>query len=171
MITRTTLSAILSAILLVSCATSTGTETASQPTESSVNVPSSTPIVPEEPMNASGTIESPTLAVPGHLMRPADIVPAPGGYVDDVEFSGTGPEGRALYGDSLDLNRFERPFSEDMIYLPELDIHKFGLSEDADWYYISIQLIGSNPNNSTGINYEIEIDQNALGYRCYSQHR
>jgi hypothetical protein len=106
----------------------------------------------------------PTEIVLDYLMKPADIVPVPGGYVDDVESSGTGPEGRAPYGDSLDLNRFERPFSEDMTYIPDLDVHRFGLSWDADWYYISIQLIGNDPNNGLGISYGVELDRDADGY-------
>jgi len=94
-------------------------------------------------------------------------MPAPGSFTDDVESSETAAEGRAPYGDSLDLNRFERPFSEDMTYIPDLDIYKFGLSWDADWYYVSIQLIGNDPNNTLGINYGVEIDQNADGYGDY----
>jgi hypothetical protein len=124
------------------------------PTESST--PTSVPVATE-------TI-APAIV---HLMRPADVVPAPGKMIDDVDSSGTGREGRAPYGDSYKLNRFERPFLKDMTYIPDLDIHKFGLSEDADWYYISIQLIGNDPNNALGINYGAEIDLNADGFGDY----
>jgi hypothetical protein len=50
------------------------------------------------------------IPVTGNLMKPAEVVPAPDKMIDDVESSGTGPEGRAPYGDSYKLNRFERPF-------------------------------------------------------------
>ena len=103
----------------------------------------------------------------GHLLTPAGNAPDPTKMVDDVESSGTGPEGRAPYGDSYKLNRFERPFLQDMTYVPDLDIHKFGVSEDEDWYYISIQLIGDNPNREPAINYGAEIDLNANGFGDY----
>lgn len=101
--------------------------------------------------------------VTGHLMRPSETVPSPLKVADDVESSGTGPEGRAPYGDSYKLNRFERPFLQDMTYVPELDIYKFSLSEDNDWYYVSLRVVGSDPNNALGINYGAEIDLNADG--------
>lgn len=107
------------------------------------------------------------IPVTGHAMTPAEIVPAPAKMVDDVESSGTGPEGRAPYGDSYKLNRFERPFLQDMTYVPDIDIHKFGVSEDQDWYYITIQLIGNDPNREPGINYGAEIDLNADGFGDY----
>lgn len=103
----------------------------------------------------------------GHLMQPSGNVPVPSKMVDDVESSGTGPEGRAPYGDSYKLNRFERPFLKDMTYVPDMDIHKFGLSEDETWYYVSIHLIGNDPNNALGINYGAEIDLNADGFGDY----
>jgi len=124
----------------------------------------STPVATKEPINEADVSGTPTAYAPIHLMRPEDFVPVAGGFVDDVESSGTAAEGRAPYGDSLDLNRFERPFSEDMTYIPDLDIYKFGLSWDADWYYISIQLIGKDPNNGLGISYGVELDRDADGY-------
>ena len=100
-------------------------------------------------------------------MRPAEVVLAPVKMIDDVESSGTGPQGWAPYGDSYKLNRFERPFLQDMTYVAEIDIHKFGLSEDEDWYYISIQLIGNDPNDVLGIHYGAEIDRNGDGFGDY----
>jgi hypothetical protein len=108
-----------------------------------------------------------TTSVPDHLMEPAESVPVPAKWIDDVESSGTGPEGRAPYGDSYKLNRFERPFSRDMTYVADLDIKKFGLSEDTDWYYVSMQLIGQDPNNTVEIDYGAEIDLNADGFGDY----
>lgn len=121
----------------------------------------------EETISTPEPAVTDSIPVTGHLMTPAAIVPTPGKMVDDVESSGTGPEGRAPYGDSYKLNRFERPFLQDMTYVPDIDIHRFGLSEDSDWYYISVKLIGNDPNRDLGIHYGVEIDLNADGFGDY----
>jgi hypothetical protein len=84
--------------------------------------------------------------------------------VYDVESSGTGPEKRAPYGDSYKINRLERPFLQDMTYVRDLDIVTYTIGKDSTWYYISIELIGSNPNNELGIHYGVEIDHDADGF-------
>jgi len=98
-----------------------------------------------------------------HLMTPSTSS-SPGGNIYDVFSKDTAPEKRAPYGDSYKINRLERPFKQDMFYVPDMDIVTFNLSEDADWYYISIELIGSDPNNSIGINFGVEIDNDADGF-------
>lgn len=132
------------------------------------SLPPSETASPEQatPGLPSAITDTATGAVPvnGHLMQPADLAPPPARLVDDADSSGTGPEGRAPYGDSYKLNRFERPFLEDMTYVPDLDVRKFGISEDADWYYVSFQLVGNDPNNAAGINYGVEIDTNLNGF-------
>jgi len=50
-----------------------------------------------------------------------------------------------------------------MTYVADLDISRFSLSEDENWYYVSIQLAGHDPNNPLVINYGAEIDRNADG--------
>ena len=120
-----------------------------------------------ESKEAVDPVSTHVVSVVEHLIRPTDAVPIPESFVDDVESSGTAVEKRAPYGDSFDLNRFERPFLDDMTYVPDLDIHRFGLSQDDDWYYITILLIGNDPNNALGINYGVELDQNADGYGDY----
>ena len=132
----------------------------------------SAPSLPQvEPKQETIATSEPAVAevipVTGHLMTPAEIAPAPGKMIDDVESSGTGPEGRAPYGDSYKLNRFERPFLQDMTYVPDMDIHKFGVSEDQDWYYLSVRLVGNDPNHALGIHYGAEIDLNADGFGDY----
>jgi hypothetical protein len=87
-----------------------------------------------------------------------------GAVIKDVESSGTGPEKRAPYGDSYDINLLERPFLQDMTYIPDLDIESFSVSQDDTWYYVSIELIGSDPNNVMGINYALELDTNKDGF-------
>ncbi|HJS18590.1 MAG TPA: hypothetical protein VJ785_07565 [Anaerolineales bacterium] len=95
-----------------------------------------------------------------HLMTPAAVTPLPGHLVYDVESA----RRAAPYGDSYKVNLLERPFLQNMKYTPDLDIVTFNLSEDQDWYYVSIELSGDNPNNSLGINYGVEIDLGTDGF-------
>ncbi|MCL4527931.1 MAG: hypothetical protein M1282_00770 [Chloroflexi bacterium] len=114
---------------------------------------------------AESSTPTPTIAPTiVHAMTPADVSLA--GTVDyDVDSSGTGPEHRAPYGDSYNINLFERPFTQtDMTYLPELDIVTFRLTEDANWYYVFMELTGGDMNNQVGINYGVEIDTNHDGF-------
>ncbi len=105
---------------------------------------------------------TPTLAVV-HTITPPTVVDS-GKPVFDVESSGTAAEKRAPYGDSYDINRLERPFLQDMTYVPDLDIETFSLGNDKDFYYVSIDLIGLDPNNAIGIQYGVELDVNADGF-------
>jgi hypothetical protein len=98
-----------------------------------------------------------------HLATPSTSPPA-GAVIYDVESSLTAPEKRAPYGDSYDINRLERPFLQDMTYVSDLDIVTYSVSQDADWYYVSIELIGTDPNNPLGINYAVELDTNYDGF-------
>ncbi|MDQ2692027.1 MAG: hypothetical protein M3Y68_08365 [Chloroflexota bacterium] len=133
-------------------------------------VPTSEPASPTSPGEDTPTAEtepSPTEAanteaipVTGHLMTPADVIPQRVALTYDVESAGTS----APYGDSYRINRFERPFEQDMTYVPELDILRFEIAEDADWYYISIGLNGSNINSALGIHYGVELDRDADGF-------
>jgi hypothetical protein len=109
------------------------------------------------------TVQTATGASVSHVMQPSDSPPA-GQPVYDVESSGTGPEKRAPYGDSYKINRFERPFLQDMSYVPDLDIASYTVSSDQDWYYVSIELIGTDPNNPLGIDYAVELDLDSDGF-------
>jgi hypothetical protein len=68
-------------------------------------------------------------------------------------------------GDEFFRNRFERPFtSDDMDYLPDLDIVNFSITSDDTFFYIRISLVGLNPDTEslTG-SYAVEIDRNGDG--------
>ncbi|MFM8875632.1 MAG: hypothetical protein ACKOGC_06130, partial [Anaerolineae bacterium] len=78
----------------------------------------------------------------------------------DVTSVDTASENRAPYGDSYENNRLERPFTQDMVYMPDVDIASFGISEDDTWYYVSIEMVGKNPNNAPGIRFAVELDTN-----------
>lgn len=127
--------------------------------------PTATPVPPT--VAAPPTSEPPPAETPGvqHQNIPVsapDAAPYP-----DVESSDTAPEKRAPYGDSYSLNRLERPFTQDMIYIPDMDIASFGISEDSDWYFVSIELIGKNPNNLPGIHFGVELDTNLDSFGDY----
>lgn len=100
-----------------------------------------------------------------HVVNPASSIS--GSLVYDVESSGTASEKHAPYGDSYDINRLERPFLEDMTYVSDLDIVNFTVGQDAEWFYVSIKLIGKDPNNPLGIDYGIELDANHDGFGDY----
>jgi hypothetical protein len=100
-----------------------------------------------------------------HLMTPAS--PASGKLVYDVESQSTAPERRAPYGDSYDINRLERPFQQDMTYVPDLDINTYTVAGDTNWWYVSVELIGTDPNNALNINYGVELDLDHDGFGDY----
>ncbi len=120
---------------------------------------------------AAGSATPPPLAATimasQHAQKPADLGAA-GPLNYDVESSGTAPEHRAPYGDSYNINLFERAFTKsDMNYVPALDISTFQISEDATWFYVSIDLIGGDPNDPMGINYGVELDTDHDGFGDY----
>ncbi len=116
--------------------------------------------VPNVPPTDIPATSSPDIT---HIDFPPSSLPV-GGTVYDVISEGTASEKRAPYGDKLKINRLERPFQQDMVYVPDLDIAKYKLSFDEDWIYISIELVGTNPNNELGIHYGVEIDNDGDGF-------
>jgi hypothetical protein len=101
-----------------------------------------------------------------HIDFPSDAVDF-GAVIHDVESSGTAPEKRAPYGDSYDIYRMERPFSQDMTYIPDMDITTYSVKITEDWVYVALELIGSNPNNEVGIHYGVELDLDGDGFGEY----
>jgi hypothetical protein len=127
-----------------------------QPTETLFSGESNLPEIP------TGT-STPVIT---HIDFPVNAVDS-GLIVFDVESSGTGPEKRAPYGDSYDIYRMERPFSQEMDYIPDLDIATYNVRITEDWIYVSIELIGKEPNNEIGIHYGVELDLNGDGFGEY----
>ena len=123
----------------------------------------------QAPELTSPPVEVPASTQPvsiNHVLIPVSEAPKTA-LVYDTESSGTGPEKRAPYGDSYDKDLLERAFLQDMTYVPDLDINTFGLGLDDTWYYVTINLIGSDPNNTMGIDYGVEIDTNSDGFGDY----
>ena len=102
-----------------------------------------------------------------HVIKPSDSPPAKGTIIYDVDSSGTAADKRAPYGDSYNINRLERPFLQDMTYVSDLDIVTATISQDNDWFYVSIKLVGTDPNNTLGIDYAVELDTNHDGFGDY----
>ena len=116
------------------------------------------------PATAGPPPATPTPEV-NHIVMPS--APGEGKLVYDVESQSTASEQRAPYGDSYDINRLERPFLQNMTYVPDLDIVTYTVAGDPDWWYVSIELIGTDPNNSLNINYGVELDTNYDGFGDY----
>ena len=86
-------------------------------------------------------------------------------YAHDNENSTNFENKNVRFGDEFQKNRFERPFtSNDMVYLPDLDIMDFGITSDDQFFYITIVLTGlvDGQDAPTGI-YGVEIDRDADG--------
>jgi hypothetical protein len=124
-----------------------------------VAVQPATPTTPPTEIPVTATV------VIVHTMTPTD--PRGGKLVYDVESASTAPEKRAPYGDSYNINRLERPFLQDMTYVSDLDIVSFTVTKDSDWWYVSMSLIGKDPNNTQGINYGVELDLDRDGFGDY----
>jgi hypothetical protein len=117
---------------------------------------------------AATAVEAPpasTLPSINHVLYPANIQTA-GTINYDVDSSGTSPEHRAPYGDIYRFNFFERPFTtEVMNYIPDLDIQTFRLQKDQDWFYIFIEVGGTNPESGTlSADYAVELDLDRDGH-------
>jgi hypothetical protein len=136
----------------------------SQPPIAFTSPPSILPVEVVPTLDMSTPSPTATVTVPVVHIKMPSAASGAAKLIYDVESSGTAPEKRAPYGDSYDINRLERPFLQDMTYVPDLDIVSFNLKQDVDWYFVSIKLIGVDPNNAIGIHYAVELDTNADGF-------
>jgi hypothetical protein len=125
--------------------------------------PSLTPVVIDE---APSEVPSPAVVSVVHQVKPADVA-LPGKLVYDVESADTAAEKRAPYGDSYAINRLERPFFQDMTYLPSLDLSTYTVAQDKDWTYVTMALVGGDANDKPGINYGVELDIDHDGFGDY----
>jgi len=142
--------------------------------------PAATPMVivvtatgqpPAPPPLETFTAPAPASTLPPvitHILYPAEAQPPESTFVD-VDSLGTAPEHRAPYGDSYKINRFERPFTATVMdYLPEVDIHYFTITGDANWFYVGIEVIGLNPQtNNLTADYGVEFDLDRDGHGDY----
>lgn len=152
---------LLSLALLLPACSLLATPAAPPPLPTATNLPTQPPARP----TLAPTM--PPTATPGlnHQTFPVNAL-QPHTYPDVVS-KDTAAEKRVPFGDSYKINRLERPFTQDMMYIPDLDIFDFGLSQDDAWYYVSIRLVGGNPNNELGILYAVELDRDRDGFGDY----
>jgi len=129
--------------------------------QSAVQQASTPQAVPTVPPETPAETAVPTVV---HVTTPAN----PGGtsslLVYDVVSVDTAPERRAPYGDSYNINRLERPFKQDMTYLPQIDIWTYTVESDSNWWYVSIRLIGSPDAAAVPATYGVEIDKDHDGF-------
>lgn len=126
--------------------------------------PSTSTEIPTATVSPTATLVPPTpTIVVAHALIPSTSVDT-GKLIYDATCVDTAAEKRAPFGDSYKLNLFERPFMQDMTYVADMDIVSYNLSRDEKFYYVSIQLVGSNPNNALDIDYAVELDLDADGY-------
>jgi len=97
-----------------------------------------------------------------HLKTPGE--PGKGKIVYDCESQSTALEKRAPGCEWYDWNWLERSFQQDMTYVSDLDIYSYTVASDTDWWYVSFDLMGTNPNNAMGINFGVELDLNHDGF-------
>lgn len=81
--------------------------------------------------------------------------------IEDTNASLTAADRHVTEGDAYQANLFERPFSAQMDYIPELDILSAEISNDGNFIYVSIFMNG-NAADMTGI-FAVELDTDKDG--------
>ncbi len=169
------LSGLLSVILLMMACSLPGLS--APPDETATSIPTDVPAasivpateiveVPTETPAPTIEIATPTIVI-SHSLVPSTSIEKAKLTINDVVSVDTAAENRAPYGDSYKSNLFERPFMNDMTYVADIDIVSYSLAYDEKFFYVSIELVGANPNNEIGIDYGVELDINADGFGDY----
>jgi hypothetical protein len=110
-------------------------------------------------------IQVPTAEPPKQVMLVAGEVASPIRILEDADSSLRASEKRAISGDKILDNLYERPFtSKAMVYQPDINILKVSIAGDADFYYFTLTLQGLDPaaKTLTGT-YGIEFDRSKTG--------
>ncbi len=152
-------------VFTVACGLSSGSSPTPAPTIAPVaqTYETAAPTIPSPPTDVPPTAVLDESVSVVHLLIPGDVGSL-GVPIYDVESNGTAPEKRAPFGDSYNLNLLERPFAQDMTYISELDIRTFSAVADDTWVYVTIELIRTNLNRVTSINYGVVLDIDRNGY-------
>jgi hypothetical protein len=152
--------ALILLFLLQACAPAQ--TTAAEPSVQSQATDEPTPVTIAPTTTTTTTTDTATAPM-AHV-----IIPVTGkepSIAHDNEESTTFKSKGAREGDDFSKNRFERPFtSNNMEYLPQLDIMDFSIAKDEMFFYVEIQLAGldASTNSLTG-SYGVEIDRNRDG--------
>lgn len=101
-----------------------------------------------------------------HVLVPDDPAEKINSFVTDFNSSGYALEG-ATYGDQFFINRYERPFTREMVeYRGYLDIIEANLKYNPPWLYIEVFLAKPLPESSQAI-YGVELDLDKDGRGDY----
>ena len=164
---KSTLAALVSLTLLLVLACGLPDKKASTPPPTEIVIPASPTETLPAATNTASPIPPTATATIAHLTTPSappQIWVTP---VYDVRSDSTAPEKRAPYGEAYKYNLFERPFTQEMDYIPEMDIVSFRVLHDENWYYVSFEVVGDAIPEDTDIDYGIEIDLNSDGFGDY----
>lgn len=105
-----------------------------------------------------------------HTLVPVDLPGSHWSVISDRDSSVTAAERRANGGENFVVNLYERPFNADTMdtYYPDLDITGVTLSHDSTWFFVSMQLAGTDAatGKMTG-NYGVELDLDVDGRGDY----
>lgn len=123
---------------------------------------------PEETQTVEEDIEEEEEAI----LISHNIIPGEPGWVNkwfyDTDASKNAEGGFVTGGDDFVANLWERPFTEsDMVYRPDLDINKTEISEDINFYYVTLFLNDTHPEDGFPGSYGIEIDTDRDGRGDY----
>lgn len=136
------------------------------------SISGSTPTATEQPVTATeqsvATDSPPPVIV--HTIMPVDLPGSHWSSITDRDSSVMAAERRANGGENFIVNLYERPFNADTMdtYFPDLDITGITLSNDGTWFFVSMQLAGTD--SATGLmtgNYGVELDLDVDGRGDY----
>ncbi len=122
------------------------------------------PLPPTADAPAGDVPSAPNPALIQHLTKPTSGNKAVANAHDNDE-SATFAEKSVRSGDEFRINRFERPFTAtDMNYLPHIDIVGMSMTQDDEWFYVQIKVVGldAQTGNLSGL-YGVEFDLNVDG--------
>jgi hypothetical protein len=85
-------------------------------------------------------------------------------WLTDAKTPANAKNAYAIAGDDFAHNQFERPFTKDLVYRPDLDIQSATLTLDSQWLYVTIVLDGTDTGKDTlDACYGVELDVNLDG--------
>jgi hypothetical protein len=85
-------------------------------------------------------------------------------WLTDAKTPASAKNAYAVDGDDYLNNRLERPFDQNLVYRPDLDIQSASLTLDTQWFYVMIQLDGVQAEKDALIAcYGAELDVNLDG--------
>jgi hypothetical protein len=114
------------------------------------------------PVQSSDTAPAATVAFTGS--PPGEPPKTITSWLTDPQTPANAKNAYSIAGDDFAHNQFERPFSQDLVYRPDLDILSATLTLDSQWFYVTIQLDGLQDGQKTpAACYGVELDVNLDG--------